>query len=213
MHMARILIVDDEQMIREVVREYALINGYEVAEASDGLEALELVEKEDFDCVILDIMMPKLDGFSACKQIKKIKPIPIIMLSARQEEYDKLFGFELGVDDYVVKPFSPKELMARVKVILERFKTKDTEVLRFEGLQICLLYTSDIRVTRQICDRAVGGDHDADCRMILNDLLRAGLGRFIKRDRLVIPRRPHHPHAVFVFVAFGFRNDKTDAVD
>ena len=109
MHMARILIVDDEQMIREVVREYALINGYEVAEASDGLEALELVEKEDFDCVILDIMMPKLDGFSACKQIKKIKPIPIIMLSARQ---------------------------ARVKVILERFKTKDTEVLRFEGLQI-----------------------------------------------------------------------------
>ena len=111
MHMARILIVDDEQMIREVVREYALINGYEVAEASDGLEALELVEKEDFDCVILDIMMPKLDGFSACKQIKKIKPIPIIMLSARQEEYDKLFGFELGVDDYVVKPFSPKELM------------------------------------------------------------------------------------------------------
>ena len=136
MHMARILIVDDEQMIREVVREYALINGYEVAEASDGLEALDLVEKEDFDCVILDIMMPKLDGFSACKQIKKIKPIPIIMLSARQEEYDKLFGFELGVDDYVVKPFSPKELMARVKVILERFKTKDTEVLRFEGLQI-----------------------------------------------------------------------------
>ena len=134
--MARILIVDDEQMIREVVREYALINGYEVAEASDGLEALELVEKEDFDCVILDIMMPKLDGFSACKQIKKIKPIPIIMLSARQEEYDKLFGFEPGVDDYVVKPFSPKELMARVKVILERFKTKDTEVLRFEGLQI-----------------------------------------------------------------------------
>ena len=136
MHMARILIVDDEQMIREVVREYALINGYEVAEASDGLEALELVEKEDFDCVILDIMMPKLDGFSECKQIKKIKPIPIIMLSARQEEYDKLFGFELGVDDYVVKPFSPKELMARVKVILERFKTKDSEVLRFEGLQI-----------------------------------------------------------------------------
>ena len=135
--MAKILIVDDEQMIREVVREYALINGYEVAEASDGLEALELVEKEDFDCVILDIMMPKLDGLSACKQSKKIKPIPItIMLSARQEEYDKLFGFELGVDDYVVKPFSPKELMARVKVILERFKTKDSEVLRFEGLQI-----------------------------------------------------------------------------
>ena len=134
--MARLLIVDDEQKIREVVREYALINGYEVEEASDGLEALEKIEKEDFDCVILDIMMPKLDGFSACKQIKKIKQVPVIMLSARQEEYDKLFGFELGVDDYVVKPFSPKELMARVKVILERFRSKDSEILRFEGLEI-----------------------------------------------------------------------------
>ena len=134
--MARLLIVDDEQKIREVVREYALINGYEVEEASDGLEALEKIEKGDFDCVILDIMMPKLDGFSACKQIKKIKQVPVIMLSARQEEYDKLFGFELGVDDYVVKPFSPKELMARVKVILERFRSKDSEILRFEGLEI-----------------------------------------------------------------------------
>ena len=139
MHMARILIVDDEQMIREVVREYALINGYEVAEASDGLEALELVEKEDFDCVILDIMMPKLDGFSACKQIKKIKPIPIIMLSARQEEYDKLFGFEMGVDDYVVKPFSPKEVLARINAIIKRNKSGNEpvgETVKFEGLEI-----------------------------------------------------------------------------
>ena len=137
MHMARILIVDDEQMIREVVREYALINGYEVAEASDGLEALELVEKEDFDCVILDIMMPKLDGFSACKQIKKIKPIPIIMLSARQEEYDKLFGFELGVDDYVVKPFSPKELMMRIHAILKRTsQSEKKELIKINDLTI-----------------------------------------------------------------------------
>lgn len=134
--MAKLLIVDDEQKIREVVREYALINGYEVAEASDGLEALERIEREDFDCVILDIMMPRLDGFSACKQIKKIKPIPVIMLSARQEEYDKLFGFELGVDDYVVKPFSPKELMARVKVILERVHAKESDMVQFEGLHI-----------------------------------------------------------------------------
>lgn len=134
--MARILIVDDELKIREVVREYALINGYEVEEAGDGLEAIEKVKEQSFDCIILDIMMPRLDGFSACKQIRKIKSVPIIMLSARQEEYDKLFGFELGVDDYVVKPFSPKELMARVKAIVERSKGKENEVLKFGGLTI-----------------------------------------------------------------------------
>lgn len=134
--MARILIVDDELKIREVVREYALINGYEVEEASDGLEAIEKVKEQNFDCIILDVMMPRLDGFSACKQIRKIKSVPIIMLSARQEEYDKLFGFELGVDDYVVKPFSPKELMARVKAIVERSKGKENEVLKFDGLTI-----------------------------------------------------------------------------
>lgn len=134
--MARLLIVDDELKIREVVKEYALINGYEVEEANDGLEAIEMVEKMDFDCIILDVMMPRLDGFSACKQIRKIKSIPIIMLSARQEEYDKLFGFELGVDDYVVKPFSPKELMARVKAIVERSRGKENEILKFEGLSI-----------------------------------------------------------------------------
>ena len=108
--MTRVLIVDDEKNIREVVREYAHLNGYETDEAADGYEALEKVRDNDYDCIILDIMMPKLDGFSACKQIKKMKPVPVIMLSARQEEYDKLFGFELGVDDYVVKPFSPKEV-------------------------------------------------------------------------------------------------------
>ncbi|MEG0077558.1 response regulator transcription factor [Anaerorhabdus sp.] len=134
--MAKILIVDDELKIREVVREYALLNGYEVVEASDGLEAIQCVEVEDFDCVILDIMMPKLDGFSACKQIKKLKDIPVIMLSARQEEYDKLFGFELGVEDYVIKPFSPKELMARVKVILDRGRSKENQILKFGGLTI-----------------------------------------------------------------------------
>lgn len=134
--MAKLLIVDDELKIREVVREYALINGYEVTEACDGLEAIEKVEKQDFDCIILDVMMPKLDGFSACKQIRKLKSIPIIMLSARQEEYDKLFGFELGVDDYVVKPFSPKELMARVKAIVERSRGKENEILKFDGLTI-----------------------------------------------------------------------------
>ncbi|HAM62846.1 MAG: DNA-binding response regulator [Firmicutes bacterium GWF2_51_9] len=134
--MARILIVDDEVKIREVVREYAEVSGYDVKEAKDGREALELVEREDFDVIVLDIMMPYLDGFSACRQIKKIKNIPIIMLSARQEEFDKLFGFELGVDDYVVKPFSPKELMARIKVVIDRHTGKENQTMAFNGLNI-----------------------------------------------------------------------------
>ncbi|MBQ9046958.1 MAG: response regulator transcription factor [Solobacterium sp.] len=136
--MARILIVDDEKNIREVVREYAQLNGYETDEAADGVEALNLVREKEYDCIILDIMMPRLDGYSACKEIKAIRSVPIIMLSARQEEYDKLLGFELGVDDYVVKPFSPKELMARIKVVLDRtYKTKtDRQILSFGGLVI-----------------------------------------------------------------------------
>ena len=137
--MTRILIVDDEQNIREVVHEYCEINGYDAMEASDGLEAIELVRNNHFDCVILDVMMPKLDGFSTCREIKRLDNVPIIMLSARQEEYDKLFSFELGVDDYVVKPFSPKELMARVKVILERGKKTETKIMRFQGLEIDVL--------------------------------------------------------------------------
>ena len=135
--MAKLLIVDEEKNIREVVKEYAQLNGYEVEEAADGNEAVSLVERNDYDCIVLDVMMPKLDGFSACKQIKAIKNVPIIMLSARQDEYDKLLGFELGVDDYVSKPFSPKELMARVKVVVDRVpKNKNKDVLTFDGLVI-----------------------------------------------------------------------------
>lgn len=137
--MARILIVDDEEKIREVVKEYAEFEGYEVSEAVDGMEAVEKVRsaKEDFDCVIMDIMMPRLDGYSACKEIKKLKSVPVIMLSARGEEYDKLFGFEVGVDDYVVKPFSPKELMARIKVCVKRgSRDAQSEVIRYKGLVI-----------------------------------------------------------------------------
>ena len=134
--MSRLLIVDDEKNIREVVREYAQLNGYETDEAEDGLEAIELVKNNEYDCVILDIMMPKLDGFSACREIRRIRPMPIIMLSARQEEYDKLFGFELGVDDYVIKPFSPKELMARVRVVIDRSPKQETSMLKFGGLEI-----------------------------------------------------------------------------
>lgn len=137
--MPKILIVDDEQKIREVIREYSEFNGYEVEEAADGMEAVSLCRLNDYDLIIMDIMMPKLDGYSACKEIKKTKNIPVIMLSARGEEYDKLFGFELGIDDYVVKPFSPKELMARVNAVLARSSAKQEEqpeILKFDGLEI-----------------------------------------------------------------------------
>ena len=116
----KLLIVDDEANIRRVVKEYAEFEGYTAEEAGDGMEAVAKAKENDYDLIIMDIMMPRLDGFSACKEIRKTKDTPIIMLSARGEEYDKLFGFELGIDDYVVKPFSPKELMARVKAVSAR---------------------------------------------------------------------------------------------
>ena len=137
--MYKLLIVDDEQKIRELVKEYAEFSGYQIEEAADGMQAVGLVKLNDFDLIIMDIMMPKLDGFSACREIKKIKDIPIIMLSARSEEYDKLSGFELGIDDYVVKPFSPMELMARIKAVLNRKNNSGpvlSDVLKFEGLEI-----------------------------------------------------------------------------
>lgn len=138
--MCKILIVDDEQNIRRVVREYAEFEGYSVEEAENGMDAVELCRKRDFDIIIMDVMMPRLDGYSACKEIKKSKNIPVIMLSARGEEYDKLFGFEIGIDDYVVKPFSPKELMARVKAVLKRNSKEENsnknEKLIFDGLEI-----------------------------------------------------------------------------
>ena len=118
--MYRILMVDDEEKIRAIVRKYAEFEGNEVGEAADGMEAVKLAKSQDFDIIILDIMMPELDGFSACKEIRKYKDTPVIMLSARGEEYDRIHGFELGIDDYVVKPFSPKELMMRVGAILKR---------------------------------------------------------------------------------------------
>jgi len=136
--MAKILVVDDEAKVRTVIREYAEFEGYEVAEAEDGMAAVETAKKEDFDIIIMDVMMPRLDGYSACKEIQKIKKIPVIMLSARGEEYDKLFGFEIGVDDYVVKPFSPKELMARIRAVLNRASAsqKTEDVIKYEGLEI-----------------------------------------------------------------------------
>ena len=138
--MSRILITDDEERIRLLIKKYAEFEGYEVVEASDGMEAVEICKEQNFDVIILDIMMPELDGFSACKEIRKHKDTPVLMLSARGEEYDKLYGFELGIDDYVVKPFSPKELMARIQAISARYnkKTSDTnrDIVSFEGLTV-----------------------------------------------------------------------------
>lgn len=136
--MYSVLVVDDEKRIRDVIREYAEFEGFRVTEAADGMEAVMICRETDFDILIIDVMMPRLDGFSACKEIRKTKDIPTIMLSARGEEYDKLFGFEIGIDDYVVKPFSPKELMARVNVIINRHKAKPApeNTLSFGGLVI-----------------------------------------------------------------------------
>ena len=131
----KVLIVDDEELIRGVVREYCLLENYEVLEASNGLEAIDITKNNhDIDIIILDVMMPKLDGLSAFTKIREIKSIPTIILSARSEEFDKLVGFDLGIDDYVTKPFSPKELMARIKAVLKRNNTNEKFI--YEDLEI-----------------------------------------------------------------------------
>ena len=118
--MSKILVVDDEFRIRELIKKYAVFEGHTVEEAVDGIQAISICNQQDFDLIIMDVMMPELDGFSACREIRKKKSTPIIMLSARGEEYDKIHGFELGIADYVVKPFSPRELMLRVNAVLKR---------------------------------------------------------------------------------------------
>ena len=125
--MYHILVVDDEVRIRSIIKKYAEFEGHHVTEAADGMEAVHLTKSQSFDIIIMDIMMPELDGFSACREIRKTSSIPIIMLSARGEEYDKINGFELGIDDYVVKPFSPKELMLRIEAVLKRTKSGRSE--------------------------------------------------------------------------------------
>ena len=140
--MYKILVVDDEEKIREIIRKYAVFEGYEVFQAGDGMEAVELCRTQEFDIIIMDVMMPELDGFSACKEIRKNQKTPVLMLSARGEEYDRIHGFEAGVDDYVVKPFSPKELMMRVNAIIKRCGPReDKEVVKkdivtFKGLSV-----------------------------------------------------------------------------
>ena len=138
--MYKVLVVDDEMKIRTLIRKYAEFEGHEVIEAADGMEAVNLCKGQTFDIIIRDIMMPELDGFSACKEIRKFSQTPMLMLSARGEEYDKIHGFELGIDDYVVKPFSPKELMMRIDAIMKRSKrpdeTADKDIFCTEGLKV-----------------------------------------------------------------------------
>ena len=124
--MYRILIVDDEAKIRELIKKYLDFQGYESKMAVNGMEAVEMLKNEKFDIIIMDVMMPELDGFSAVKEIRKRSDTPVIMLSARGEEYDKIHGFELGIDDYVVKPFAPRELMMRIDAVMKRY-SKSTE--------------------------------------------------------------------------------------
>ena len=137
--MSKILVVDDEARIRQIIKKYAEFEGHSVFEAVDGMQAIEVCKEQSFDIIIMDVMMPELDGFSACKEIRKLCNTPIIMLSARGEEYDKIHGFELGTDDYVVKPFSPKELMMRVNAVLKRSNAQNTDkkdVFTYKGLTV-----------------------------------------------------------------------------
>ena len=137
--MSKILVVDDEFRIREIIKKYAVFEGHEVSEAVDGMSAIEICNRESFDIIIMDVMMPELDGFSACREIRKTCNTPIIMLSARGEEYDKIHGFELGIDDYVVKPFSPKELMMRISAVLKRSKNisvENKDIFKYKDLVV-----------------------------------------------------------------------------
>ncbi len=137
--MYKILIVDDEAGIRAIIKKYAVFEGHEIVEAADGMEAIQVCREMEFDIIVMDVMMPELDGFSACKEIRKFCMTPVLMLSARGEEYDKIHGFELGIDDYVVKPFSPKELMMRINAIVKRSsgdKGNKKDIFTIEGLTV-----------------------------------------------------------------------------
>ena len=139
--MYKILIVDDEEKIRTVIRKYAEFEGFDADEAENGIVAVDMVKRKEYDLVILDIMMPELDGFSVCKKIREHSNVPVIMLSARGEEYDKIHGFEIGIDDYVVKPFSPRELMMRVRAVISRNRNIGSgdskhEIFESQGLKV-----------------------------------------------------------------------------
>ncbi len=150
--MYKLLVVDDEENIRTIIKKYAEFESFEVAEAKDGLDAVGLCRENKYDIVVMDIMMPELDGFSAVKKIREFSGVPVIMLSARGEEYDKIHGFELGIDDYVVKPFSPKELVMRLRAVLQRAsgQSESKGVMDFGELKIdtsgMIVYVDEQRV-------------------------------------------------------------------
>ena len=140
--MYKILVVDDEEKICKIVERYAEFEGYKVVIANNGMDAVELIKREKFDIVLMDVMMPELDGFSAATKIRKDSDVPIIMLSARAEEYDKIHGFEIGADDYVTKPFSPKELMLRIKAVLMRGKSVENGNEIYENGRLKIDFTA-----------------------------------------------------------------------
>lgn len=207
-----VLVVDDEELIRKVIHEYLENDNYQVLEAQDGVEALELLKEHSIDLIILDIMMPKKDGYTTLREMREIKTIPVIMLSARGEEYDKLHGFDLGIDDYITKPFSPKELMARVKAVLKRnketniFKHLDFEldfkahIVKIEGEEVKLtpkeyellvyfIQNEHIALSReQLLSKIWGYDFFGDDRTIDTHIkmLRNNLGKY--RDWIVTVR-------------------------
>lgn len=209
----RILVCDDELLIRELIRDYCINEGYDCDLAEDGSVAIDLCERNDYDLIIMDIMMPNVDGLTAIKEIKDIKDIPTIMLSARKEEEDKLHGFDLGIEDYVTKPFSPKELMARIKVIMKRYNKLDSisvgnitinnsthevfidnEIVdvtstQFELLKI-FIENQGLALSRdKIIECIWGYDYDADDRTIDAHikLLRSKLGKY--RDSIKTIRK------------------------
>lgn len=135
----KILLIEDEARIREMVKEYLENEGFAVTEAADGAEGLDIFKSSKFDMLVLDVMLPKVDGWSVCREVRRISSVPIMMLTARGEEYDRLFGFELGVDDYIVKPFSPKELVARMKAVLRRssgIASNSSDVFEYKDLSV-----------------------------------------------------------------------------
>lgn len=207
----KILIVDDEYLIRNVIKEYCRIEGYQTDEASNGEEAVDKVYENSYDLIIMDVMMPKLDGIKASKEIKEIKDIPIIMLSARTEEEDKLNGFDIGIDDYITKPFSPKELMARIKAVTKRNVKEDVVVLdgirlnnttrvvsidnnevelthtQFELLYLFLTNVNIVLTREDIINKLFGYDYEANDRTIDAHikLLRSKLGKYKENIKTV----------------------------
>lgn len=133
-----ILVVDDESRMRKLIKDFLKVKGYEILEAADGEEALKVFEEQEhkINLILLDVMMPKQDGWSVLRQIRQVSNVPIVMLTARGEEQDELFGFELGVDEYITKPFSPKILVARVEAILKRATTNEKEIKDIGGIVI-----------------------------------------------------------------------------